>query len=166
MRDQKLLLQKFDQAKKIEEKIQILSLVAESIQEAKGGLSKKVSFADADKLSDSGVSGDELPSTFQKVPKLNTPIIIPPVLPHFKPNKNRSKRLLVSGLESDQDKANIISLINSLGCEIENMCDQVESNNNANQAEVEASATTWAKSIVINFMARKDAKVVHYLDLF
>ena len=79
---------------------------------------------------------------------------------------NRPKSLLVSGLESSQDKAHIISFINSLGCQIENVCDQAESSSNGNPPEAEAAATTWAKSFVINFMARKDAEVVHYFDLF
>ncbi|CAF0937366.1 unnamed protein product [Brachionus calyciflorus] len=60
---------------------------------------------------------------------------------------NRPKQLIVTGVENQQEKTNIVNFITSLGCQIENVNEE-KSETNSNQM-----------SLIINFVTRRDAEV-------
>lgn len=59
---------------------------------------------------------------------------------------NRPKELLITGVENSQEKANLISFVKTIGCQIETIN--------------EISETPNSVSFSINFSTRKDAEIV------
>ena len=177
IKDQKLLLQKFEQAKTVEEKSQILALVkklSESIEKEKEILSGKLSnipvkpapppphhlklnnkrLNNTNFLKTTGGGSPNLNKTYPSpgaanMNKTNPPIGASPVQSNpFSFSRvsvdRRPKQLLFTGLENDQEKTNIINLINQIGCQIENTNDQ------------------QPLSLTVNFLTRKDAEIVSF----
>lgn len=205
IKDQKLLLKKFEQAKSVEEKSEILSLVkklSESIEKQKDilNISKTGSFDETQ-----GHSSGENPSpfSFQKntshisiptapksvpapphslklnnlrnqnqksflnnqqafqnaqllnkpVPSLkNSPTLTPNIsgnafFPKMPTIDNRPKKLIISGVENEQEKEAIVNFVNAIGCQLEN------------STELEKNETTNLFSFIISFCSRKDGEI-------
>jgi hypothetical protein len=176
IKDQKLLLKKFEQAKTVEEKSQILALVkklSESIEKEKEILNGKLSTLDkpvkpapppphhlklnnkrlnnTNFLKTTGGGSPNLNKTYPSpgaagINKMNPSIAVSPASNPFSFSRvsvdRRPKQLLFTGLENEQEKTNIINLINQIGCQIENTNDQ------------------QPLSLTVNFLTRKDAEIV------
>jgi hypothetical protein len=171
IKDQKLLLQKYEQAKTVEEKSQILALVkklSDSIEKETGILNGKFTtdrpvkpapppphhlklnnkrLNNTNFLKTTGGGSPNLNKTYPSpgaagMNKINSSPVTNPFSFSRVSVDRRPKQLLFTGLENEQEKTNIINLINQIGCQIENTNDQ------------------QPLSLTVNFLTRKDAEIV------
>lgn len=180
IKDQKILLEKFEKAKTPEEKNQILSLIkkiSEAIEKEKEILNSDGQSAFKPKMESharvtpaphyllklnnkrlnttSFLKGGASPKTPNPTPVMLSPSITSQSS-YFNFSKvsvdNRPRKLVLSGIKSQNEKTNILNFISALGVKIETV-DQID-----HESEQESTM-----SIIINFATRKDAEFVRIL---
>lgn len=199
IKDQKVLLEKFEKAKTPEEKSQIYALIkkiSEAIEKEKeilnespsgGGVKAKVDSTHSRvvpaaphllKLNNKrlnttsflkGVSGGALsPKTVAAAAQQpsSPSASSAAVSAFFNYSKvsvdNRPKKILFSGINTQNEKTNIVNFISTLGVKIDSV-DQIAASSDSASTEASTEQTVVPFSIVLTFATRKDAEFVSYL---
>ena len=68
---------------------------------------------------------------------------------------NRPKSLMITGIDNNQEKTSLVNFVRSLGCQIESVIDQ-----NNSEGALSSESGGEQLSIQINFASRKDAEIV------
>lgn len=175
IKDQKLLLEKFKNAKTAEEKTQILALIkkiSEAMEKEKEILNSDMTSSSKPKM-ESHARVQPAPHHLLKLnnKRLNTTSFLktgtptspkpPPAQQTSSPQSyfnfsqvsvdNRPRKLALSGIKSANERTNILNFINALGVRIDQV-DQIETSQELADAE--------SSSVVITFATRKDAEFV------
>lgn len=200
IKDQKVLLEKFEKAKTPEEKSQIYALIkkiSEAIEKEKeilnespsgGGAKAKVDNTHSRvvpaaphllKLNNKrlnttsflkGVSGGALsPKTVAAAAAAQQPsspsASTAAVSAFFNYSKvsvdNRPKKILFSGINTQNEKTNIVNFISTLGVKIDSV-DQIAGSSDSASTEASTEQTVVPFSVVLTFATRKDAEFVSY----